>query len=87
MPADEATLPNAMLDHSDILEVVMNIRNATLRKAILLKQDINFTNAAQILNKVKQNETFNIGELVYLKLDLAMELPERVLKIEQVINY
>ena len=75
-----------MLDHSDILEVVMNIRNATLRKEILLKPNINFTNAAQILNKEKQNETFNCGELVFLKLDLAFELPERVFKIEKVIT-
>ena len=74
-----------MLEHSDILAVVMNIRNATLRKTILSKQDINYTNAAQILNKVNQNKNFNIGKLVFLKLEVAMELPERLFKIEQVI--
>jgi hypothetical protein len=76
-----------MLDHSDILEVVMNMRNATLRKAILSKQDITYTNAAQILNKVNQNKNLKVGKLVSLKLDVAMGLPERLLKIEQVIIY
>ena len=85
LPAYEAILPPAMLEHSDILAVVMNIRNATLRKTILLKQDINYTKAAQILNKANQNKNFNIVKLVFLKLDVAMELPERLFKIEQVI--
>jgi hypothetical protein len=75
-----------MLDHSDILAVVMNIRNANLRKAILLKQNINYTNAAQVLNKENQNKNFKIGKLVSLKLDVAMELPERIFKIEEVIH-
>jgi hypothetical protein len=75
-----------MLDHSDILAVVINIRNATLRKTILLKQDINYTKAAQILNKVNQNKNFKIGKFVFLNLDVAMELPVRIFKIEQVIH-
>jgi hypothetical protein len=85
VPNDEAILPNAMLTHTDILEIVMNIRNASLRKAILLKQDIDYIEAAKIINNEKNsNQTFNIGESVLLKLDMVMQLPERVFKIEQV---
>ena len=76
-----------MLDHSDILAVVMNIRNASLRKAIMFKQDINYTKAAQILNKANQNKNFKVGKFVSLKLDVAMELPKRIFKIEEVIIY
>ena len=75
-----------MLVHTDILEIVMNIRNASLRKGILMKEDIDFTRAAQILFKEKKpsEQIFKIGDKVALRIDLATQLPERILKIEEV---
>ena len=65
VPTDEAILPNAMLNHSDILEIVMNIRNASLRKAILSKEDIDYMEAAKILmNEKNSSQTFKIGDSV-----------------------
>ena len=85
VPADEAILPNSMLVHSDILEIVMNIRNESLRKLILSKEDIDYTVAVKILiNEANLNETVKTGDNVTLKLDMAAQLPKRVYKVEQV---
>jgi hypothetical protein len=75
-----------MLVHTDILEIVMNIRNDSLRKAILLKEDIDFKKAAQILFKETKpaEQIFQIGDKVALRIDLATQLPERIFKIEEV---
>ena len=53
-PLEESLLPSKLVEHSDILEKVLNIRNTSLRRTILKKQDIiDYSRAAQIL----QNET------------------------------
>ena len=85
-PSDEAIIPNSMLVHTDILEIVMNIRNDSLRKAILMKEDIDFKKAAQILFKETKTaeQIFQIGDKVALRIDLATQLPERIFKIEEV---
>ena len=85
VPTDEAILPNSMLVHSDILEIVMNIRNESLRKLILSKENIDYTVAVRILiNEANLNETVKTGDNVTLKLDMAAQLPKRVYKVEQV---
>ena len=75
-----------MLVHADILEIVMHIRNDSLRKAILMKEDIDFKKAAQILfTETKPSEqSFKIGDKVALRIHLATQLPERIFKIEEV---
>ena len=75
-----------MLVHTDILEIVMHIRNDSLRKAILMKEDIDFKKAAQILFKEKKpsEQIFKVGDKVALRIDLATQLPERIFKIEEV---
>ena len=85
-PSEEAIIPNSMLAHTDILEIVMNIRNESLRKAILMKEDIDFTKAAQILFKETKpsEQIFKIGDKVTLRINLATQLPERIFKIEEV---
>ena len=74
-----------MLSHSDILEIVLNIRNPSLRKAVLQKEDIDYEIAAEILFTEPENETeFQVGEKVFLKIEVAAQLPERLFKIELV---
>ena len=87
IPPEEAIIPNPMLEHSDILEVVLNIRNPSLRKSILLKENINYDLADRILFKVTEPDTeFNSGDTVALRVETAMQLPERLLKVEMVIS-
>ena len=82
---EDAVLPNIMLNHTDILEIVMNVRNASLRKLILSKQNINYIEAGKILKKEEDPEKLlHVGDYVSLVLDIAMQLPKRVFKIEQV---
>ena len=60
-----------MLNHSDILELVINIRNVRLRTEILTKQDLNYIAADIIFNiEAIWGKTFNAGEFVNLKVDL-----------------
>ena len=86
--SDEAIIPNAMLVHTDILEIVLNIRNASLRKDILMKEDIDFTIADEVLikDKNKKPETvIKAGDIVALRIDVATQMPVRVFKVEQVL--
>ena len=86
VPSNEAIIPNPMLNHSDILEIVLNIRNPSLRKAVLQKEDIDFDIAAKILFTEPDNETeFQVGEKVALKIEVAAQLPERLFQVELVI--
>ena len=73
-----------MLNHSDILELVVNIRNVSLRKEILSKQDIDYM-AADIIFTIEtmRGTTFTIGDLVFLKVDLITQ-SNRVFQIAQV---
>ena len=75
-----------MLEHSDILEIVLNIRNSKLRKAILLKKNINYEFAANVLFKdLKSDIEFEDGEVVVLRVEVAMQLLVRLFKVEMLI--
>lgn len=74
-----------MLEHSDILEIVLNIRNPKLRKSILLKKDVNYEFAANVLFKdLKSDKEFENGEVVVLRVEAAMQLPVKLFKVEMV---
>ena len=76
-----------MLEHSDILEIVLNIRNPKLRKAILLKKNIDYEFAANVFFKdLKSDTKFEKGEVVVLRVEAAMQLPVKLFKVEMVIN-
>ena len=83
-PVEHSILPNAMLNHSDILKVVMNIKNMTLKKEMLSKQDINYT-ASDLLFNVEAiwGKTYKIGDFVLLKLDVLRN-SERFFQITKV---
>jgi len=88
IPPDDAIIPNQMLEHSDILEIVLNIRNPNLRKSILLKKDINYDLAANLLFRDKEHDTeFENSEVVVLRIEAAMQLPVRLFKVELVIIF
>ena len=88
IPPDEAIIPNPMLEHSDILEIVLNIRNKKLRKSILLKKDINYEFAANVLFKdIRYDTEFEDSEVVVLRVEAAMQLPVRLFKVEMVMIY
>ena len=75
-----------MVEHSDILEIVLNIRNPKLRKSILLKKNINYEFAANVLfNDFKSDTKFEDGEVVVLRVEAAMQLPMKFFKVEMVI--
>ena len=85
LPVEEAVLPNKMVGHSEILEIVMNIRNSSVRRTILLNQGIDYDRAAKFFhNDSKSVEQFSVEDVVLLKLERAMNLSERLFKIEQV---
>ena len=74
-----------MLEHSDILEIILNIRNPKLRKSILLKKDVNYEFAANVLFKdLKSDKEFENGEVVVLRVEAAMQLPVKSFKVEMV---
>ena len=74
-----------MLEHSDILEIVLNIKNPKLRKAIFLEKNINYEFAANVLFKdLKSDTEFEKGEVVVLRVEAAMELPVKLFKVEMV---
>ena len=74
-----------MLEHSDILEIVLNIRNPKLRKAILLKKNIDYEFAANVFFKdLKSDTKFEEGEVVVLRVEAAMQLPVKLFKVEMV---
>ena len=85
-PPDQSILPNAMLNHSDILELVINIRNVSLRTEMLTKQDLNYIAADIIFNiEAIWGKTFNVGEFVILKVDLLAKT-DRTFQIQQIQN-
>ena len=85
MAEEEAVLPNKMLEHSDILETIINIRNTSLRRSILLNKDLNYSRAAEILRNGKESFTHcTVGQEVLLNFDIALNLTRRVFIIEQV---
>lgn len=85
-PVEESLLPSKLVEHSDILEIVLNIRNTSLRRSILMKQDlIDYSRAAQILqNETRQVQNFTPGDQVFLRMDIAMNLSLGVFTIQQV---
>ena len=85
-PVEESLLPSKLVEHSDILEKVLNIRNTSLRRSILMKQDlIDYSRAAQILqNETRQVQNFTPGDQVFLRMDIAMNLSLGVFTIQQV---
>ena len=74
-----------MLNHSHILEVVLNIRNTSLRKEVLAKDYINLILVDNIIatTEILAGNTFNVGDIVVLKLDLLLRI-ERTFEIIQV---
>ena len=74
-----------MLNHSHILEVVLNIRNTSLRKEVLAKDYINLILVDNIIatSEILAGNTFNVGDIVVLKLDLLLRI-ERTFEIIQV---
>ena len=76
-----------MLEHSDILEIVLNIRNPKLKKAILLKKNIDYEFAANVFFKdLKSYTNFEEGEVVVLRVEAEMQLPVKLFKVEMVIS-
>ena len=74
-----------MLNHSHILEVVLNIRNTSLRKEVLAKDYINLILVDNIIatSEILAGNKFNVGDIVVLKLDLLLRI-ERTFEIIQV---
>lgn len=83
----ESILPNRMLNHSHILEVVLNIRNTSLRKEVLAKDYINLILVDNIIatSEILAGNTFNVGDIVVLKLDLLLRI-ERTFEIIQIVT-
>ena len=87
LTVEQSILPNAMLNHSHILDIVVKIRNVSLRKEVLFKEDINFILVDNIIFTIEKllGTTFKVGDLVVFKLDLVTRT-ERVFEIAQVIK-
>ena len=86
VPSDAAIIPNTLLKYSNILETVLNIRNASLRKAILARQDTDYS-LADIIFTIEEiwGQPFKIGDFVNLKLDVvAQPSTKRIFQIVEV---
>ena len=60
-----------MLNHSDILELVLNIENSTLKEEILGTKNINYKAGEEIHTiEIVKGKHFNVGDEVLLKVDL-----------------
>ena len=85
-PVEEAIIPNRILDDSDTLELVMKIKNHTLKSAVLNSKIIDDNLAKEISHYLKNSNSFSlkVGMLVYLKFELTKPLPRRSYKIIEV---
>ena len=74
-----------MLNHSDILELVLNIENSTLKEEILGTKNINYKAGEEIhtIETVK-GKHFNVGDEVLLKVDL-ITYRDRLYRIVEVL--
>ena len=89
MPVEQAIIPNRILDDSDTLEIVMKIKNDTLKAAVLNSKTIDDKLASEISFYIKNDHTFSlkVGMMVFLKFELTNPLPRRVYKILEVLRY
>ena len=85
-PVEEAIIPNRILDDSDTLDLVMKIKNQTLKSAVLKSQIIDDNLAKDIGQYLKNRNSFTlkIGMLVHLKFELTKPLPRRSYRIIEV---
>eukprot|EP00090_Calanus_glacialis_P001805 TRINITY_DN11337_c0_g1_i2.p1 TRINITY_DN11337_c0_g1~~TRINITY_DN11337_c0_g1_i2.p1 ORF type:complete len:186 (+),score=39.49 TRINITY_DN11337_c0_g1_i2:92-649(+) len=86
VPVEQAVIPNRILDDSDTLEIVMKIKNETLRTALLNSETIDVKLAIEINNYLTniKNLSLKVGMLVFLKFELTKPLPRRFYKIIEI---
>ena len=86
VPAEQAIIPNRILDDSDTLEIVMKIKNESLKSEVLYSETIDDNLAGQIKTYLakSQNLSLRIGMMVFLKLELSTLLPRRLYRIIEV---
>ena len=86
VPAEQAIIPNRILDDSDTLEIVMKIKNESLKSEVLYSETIDDNLAGQLKTYLakSQNLSLRIGMMVFLKLELSTLLPRRLYRIVEV---
>ena len=70
MPVDQAIIPNRILDDFDTLEIVMKIKNETLRTALLNSEKIDVKLASEINNYLTNIKNLSLKIILsqYLRL-------------------
>ena len=88
-PVEQAVIPNRMLDDSETLEIVMKIKNDTLKTAFLNSKAMDEKLANELQHYLQYNNNFSlkVGMLVYLKFELTNPLPRRYYKIIEVCYF
>ena len=73
-PIIDAILPHRIVGHPNVLQLFINIRNMTLRNAILNMSELDLTRASEILNasKIFNKTLLRPGDKVALPLDLIL---------------
>ena len=86
VPPSKAIIPNRILHDTDALEIILQIRNDSLKSRILNSKNIDEKLAYEIniYNEKVQNLSLKVGMLVLLKVELMKSLPRRFHKVVEV---